>query len=109
MSEITTSNTAEYTTALLCFINCLIVGSHEIWTRHTLRSEMIGLGLLNVLDSLKSSADPGLMVQIEVFEHRRLQDDDQLDLTEEKSIFDLFSTFFHKVSNSNNLKFVELN
>lgn len=67
---------------------------------------MIGLGLLDTLDGYRMAAtdpaqssliDPDLLIQIQVFEHYRAKDDEQLDASDEKPLYDLFSVYFQKV------------
>lgn len=98
VSEMIAVDLIEYKTAILCFVNCLILGTEEIWSRHSIRSEVIGLGILEAIESLKTTDNPELMIQIQVFEYHRSKDEDNLDVSEEKSLFDLFSNFFAKVS-----------
>lgn len=98
VSEIIAADLIEYKTAILCFINCLILGTEEIWTRHSIRSEVIGLGILESIESLKTTENQELMIQIQVFEYHRTKDEDSLEVEEEKGLFDLFSDFFTKVS-----------
>lgn len=97
ISEINAADTIEYKAAILGFANSLILGTDKIWTRHAIRSEMIGLGLLEVIENMKMTDNPELAIQIQVFELHRMKDEDSLDATEEKSLFDLFSLYFIKV------------
>lgn len=88
----------EYKTTILCFVNCLILGTEDIWTRHAVRTEMIVLGLLDEIEKMKLSSDnPELLIQIQVFEHHRSKDEDKLDVADERSLFDLFTNFFVQV------------
>ena len=91
------ADTVEYQAAILGFANSLILGTEKIWTRHAIRSEMIGLGLLEAVENLRATENPELSIQIQVFEVHRMKDEDNLDNTEEKSLFDLFSLYFIKV------------
>lgn len=97
VSELIAAELVEYKTAILCFVNCLILGTEEIWIRHSIRSELINLGLLDEIDCLKTSTSPELIIQIQVFEHHRSKDEDHLDVAEEKSLFENFCDFFMKV------------
>lgn len=97
ISEMNDADTVEYKAAILGFANSLILGTEKIWTRHAIRSEMIGLGLLEVIENMKITENPELTIQIQVFELHRMKDEDSLDETEEKSLFDLFSLYFIKV------------
>jgi hypothetical protein len=91
------ADTVEYKAAILGFANSLILGTAKIWTRHAIRSEMVGLGLLEAIENLKETDSPELSIQIQVFELHRMRDEDSLGETEEKSLFDLFSLYFIKV------------
>ena len=62
-----------------------------------MRCELIGLGFLDVLDLFRTTTDHELIVQVEVFDHNRMNDDDQLELSDEKSLYDLFTLFLQKV------------
>lgn len=97
MTELKLSETDEYNTTVISLINCLILGSEDIWTRHSMRCELIGLGFLDVLDLFRTTTDHELIVQVEVFDHNRMNDDDQLELSDEKSLYDLFTLFLKKV------------
>ncbi|XP_046647643.1 inverted formin-2-like [Daphnia pulicaria] len=97
ISEINAADTIEYKAAILGFANSLILGTDKIWTRHAIRSEMIGLGLLEVIENMKMTDNPELAIQIQVFELHRMKDEDSLDATEDKSLFDLFSLYFIKI------------
>lgn len=97
VSEILTADTVEYKATILGFVNSLILGTENIWTRHAIRSEMIGLGLLDAIENVEMSDNPELFIQIQVFEHHHTKDDDNLDQTDVKSLFDLFSLYFIKV------------
>jgi len=98
VSELQLSETDEYKKTVLCLINCLILGSEDIWARHSMRCELIIAGFLDVIDAFRTSTDPELMIQVEVFDQNRMSDDDLLDLTEEKSLHDLFTLFLQKVN-----------
>lgn len=98
ISELKAADITEYKAAILGFANCLILGTEEIWMRHSIRSEMIGLGFLETIENMKLEENPDLLIQVQVFEHHRSKDEDLLDLAEEKPLFDLFSIYFLKVN-----------
>ena len=97
VTELQQSETAEYKNSVMCLINCLILGSEDVLSRHVMRSELITLGFLAIIEPYRPVADPELMTQINVFDNHRMVDDDQLDLTEEKPIHDLLMIFLQKV------------
>lgn len=97
MSEMVAVDNVEYKAAILGFANSLILGTENIWTRHAIRSEMIGLGILEAIENVEMTGNPEICIQIQVFEHHRTKDEDNLDETDEKSLFDLFSLYFLKV------------
>lgn len=107
VDELKTANLEEYQTVILSFINCLILGTEEIWERHSIRSEMIAIGLLDVIETMRTKAeqatepkeglDPHLLIQIHVFEFHRSKDEELLDVTDEKPLYDLFTLYFQKV------------
>ena len=51
--ELHNSPTVEYQTAVLAFINCLILATPDLRERVRVRSEFIGLKLLHVLGDLR--------------------------------------------------------
>jgi len=51
--ELRNSPTVEYQTAVLAFINCLILATPDLRERARVRSEFIGLRLLQVLGDLR--------------------------------------------------------
>lgn len=55
-----------------------------------MKTERTALGLLNVLDRLRADelCDDELLIQIEVFERQRQNDDERLDLRQDRPFFD---------------------
>ena len=110
VSELQLSETDEYRTSVLCLINCLICRSEDVWARHSMRNELTVVGFLDVIDTIRTSTvDSELMIQINVFEQHRMNDDDLLDVDVEKPIYDLFSHLVQKVCRLNDMLCIELN
>lgn len=67
----------EYQTALVAFINCLIISTPRLVDRVRLRNEFVGVHLVPVLNRLRVSAEnePELAVQLDVFDEQRESDD----------------------------------
>ncbi|XP_022815236.1 inverted formin-2 [Spodoptera litura] len=79
VEELKNAATTDYKTALLAFINCLIISAPRLPDRIRVRNEFIGLGLLPTLNNLRHEAasHPDLGVQLDVFEEQRESDEAQ--------------------------------
>ncbi|XP_045460083.1 inverted formin-2 [Harmonia axyridis] len=79
VKELDRSTIVEYQTALVAFINCLIISTPRLTDRTRLRNEFIGCHLLPVLNNLRkcAEAEPELAVQLDVFDEQRDSDDAQ--------------------------------
>ncbi|KAH9639545.1 hypothetical protein HF086_012396 [Spodoptera exigua] len=79
VEELKNAATTDYKTALLAFINCLIISAPRLPDRIRVRNEFIGLGLLPALNNLRHEAasHPDLGVQLDVFEEQRESDEAQ--------------------------------
>ncbi|XP_037867872.2 inverted formin-2 [Bombyx mori] len=79
VEELKNATSTEYKTALVAFINCLIISAPRLPDRTRVRNEFIGLGLLSVLNNLRheASSQPDLSVQLDVFEEQRESDEAQ--------------------------------
>ncbi|CAH0685619.1 unnamed protein product [Chilo suppressalis] len=79
VEELKAAGSVEYKTALLAFLNCLIISAPRLPDRARLRNELIGLGLLPTLNNLRHEAasHPDLGVQLDVFEEQRESDEAQ--------------------------------
>ncbi|KAL3278659.1 hypothetical protein HHI36_016196 [Cryptolaemus montrouzieri] len=79
VKELDRSTIVEYQTALVAFINCLIISTPRLTDRTRLRNEFIGCHLLPVLNNLRkcAEAEPELAVQLDVFDEQRDSDDVQ--------------------------------
>ena len=78
--ELRDATSLEYKTALVAFINCIIISTPQLKDRLRIRNEFVGLKLLAILNDLKSEAasDTDLSVQIDVFEEQKESDESQL-------------------------------
>ncbi|XP_037302658.1 inverted formin-2 isoform X2 [Manduca sexta] len=79
VEELKNATTTDYKTALMAFINCLIISAPRLPDRIKVRNEFIGLGLLPTLNSLRHEAasHQDLGVQLDVFEEQRESDEAQ--------------------------------
>ncbi|XP_053615394.1 inverted formin-2 isoform X2 [Plodia interpunctella] len=79
VEELKNASTTDYKTALVAFINCLIISAPRLPDRIRVRNEFIGLGLLPTLNNLRHEAasHPDLGVQLDVFEEQRESDEAQ--------------------------------
>ncbi|CAB3224740.1 unnamed protein product [Arctia plantaginis] len=79
VEELKNATTTDYKTALVAFINCLIISAPRLPDRIRVRNEFIGLGLLPTLNNLRHEAasQPDLGVQLDVFEEQRESDEAQ--------------------------------
>ncbi|CAG9568417.1 unnamed protein product [Danaus chrysippus] len=77
VDELKNATTIDYKTALVAFVNCLIISAPRLPDRIRVRNEFIGLGLLSTLSSLRHEAasHPNLGVQLDVFEEQRESDE----------------------------------
>ncbi|XP_015516525.2 uncharacterized protein LOC107221879 isoform X1 [Neodiprion lecontei] len=79
VDELQNATGGDYRTALLAFINCLIISTPILKDRVRIRNEFIGLKLLPILNELRkeSSRVPDLQVQLDVFDEQRESDEEQ--------------------------------
>ena len=80
VKELRDATSLDYKTALVAFINCIIISTPQLKDRLRIRNEFVGLRLLAILNDLKSEAasDTDLSVQIDVFEEQKESDESQL-------------------------------
>ncbi|XP_076235576.1 FH2 domain-containing protein formin 3 isoform X2 [Calliopsis andreniformis] len=76
VEELEKAITEDYRTALLAFINCLVISTPELKDRIRIRNEFIGLKLLPILNELRKSHAPDLRVQLDVFDDQRETDEE---------------------------------
>lgn len=76
VSELESAKSVEYQTALVAFINCLIISTPRLVDRVRLRNEFVGVHLVPVLNRLRVSAEnePELAVQLDVFDEQQDSD-----------------------------------
>ncbi|XP_028397616.1 inverted formin-2-like [Dendronephthya gigantea] len=88
-----------YVTSCVAFVNAIIMSTDDFQERVKLRNEFIGLGLLEELNVLKNEEDDDLLLQIDVFESQRLNDEDEfggeINLNNHN---DVFQALFQKIS-----------
>ncbi|XP_048516246.1 uncharacterized protein LOC105690620 [Athalia rosae] len=79
VDELQNATGGDYRTALLAFINCLIISTPILKDRVRIRNEFIGLKLVPILNELRkeSSRVPDLQVQLDVFDEQRESDEEQ--------------------------------
>ncbi|XP_070105462.1 inverted formin-2 isoform X4 [Equus caballus] len=102
MSELSDSSNVPYVVTLLSVINAIILGPEDLRARTQLRSEFIGLQLLDVLTRLRDLEDADLLIQLEAFEEAKAEDEEELlrvcggiDMNSHQEVF---ASLFHKVS-----------
>lgn len=80
VEELKAASTAEYNTALVAFINCIIISTPQLKDRIRIRNEFIGLKVLDVISKLRQDAvnDSDLAVQLDVFDEQRDTDEAQI-------------------------------
>lgn len=94
VDELDRATASDYRTALLAFINCLIISTGRLQDRVRLRNEFIACRLLTVLNTVRTLAEnePDLAVQLDVFDEQRDSDEQQnlisgLDLNSPLDVF----------------------
>lgn len=104
--ELKDASSVEYKTALVAFINCIIISTPQLKDRIRIRNEFIGLKLFNILNDLKSEAvtDTDLAVQIDVFDEQRESDESQVqagpDGVDLSSHLDVFYSILRQVTDT---------
>uniref|UniRef100_A0A8C5LKZ7 Inverted formin-2 n=2 Tax=Jaculus jaculus TaxID=51337 RepID=A0A8C5LKZ7_JACJA len=102
MSELSDSDNVPYVVTLLSVINAIILGPEDLRTRAQLRSEFIGLQLLDILTRLRDLEDADLLIQLEAFDEAKAEDEEELQRVcngiNMNSHEQVFASLFHKVS-----------
>ncbi|XP_066985024.1 uncharacterized protein [Macrobrachium rosenbergii] len=103
VEELKSSTTAEYSTALVAFINCIIISTPLLKDRIRIRNEFIGLKVLDVISRLRQDAvnDSDLAVQLDVFDEQRDTDEAQIsgpDGVDLSSPMDVFFAILRQVA-----------
>ncbi|XP_031785571.1 cell division control protein 12 isoform X2 [Nasonia vitripennis] len=78
VDELRKASAEDYQTALLAFINCLVISAPVLKDRVRIRNEFIGLKLLPILNDLRKEKShvPDLRVQLDVFDDQRDTDEE---------------------------------
>ncbi|KAJ8673934.1 hypothetical protein QAD02_005196, partial [Eretmocerus hayati] len=78
VDELRQAQAEDYQTALLAFINCLVISAPVLKDRVRIRNEFIGLKLLPILNDLRKDKShvPDLRVQLDVFDDQRDTDEE---------------------------------
>nr|XP_036847344.1 inverted formin-2 isoform X3 [Manis javanica] len=102
LNELADSDNVPYLVTLLSVVNAVILGPEDLRARAQLRSEFIGLQLLDVLTRLRDLDDADLLIQLQAFEEARAEDEEELlrvcggiDMNSHQEVF---ASVFHKVS-----------
>ncbi|XP_052276568.1 inverted formin-2-like isoform X5 [Dreissena polymorpha] len=103
--ELRTAEIVPYKTTLIAFINCILVATDELEERVRLRNQFIGLNLLDILDELRGEEDDDLVIQCNVFDDEKQDDDDAfnalnpvgIDITDHNAVF---NALYQKVFNT---------
>ncbi|XP_028620300.1 inverted formin-2 isoform X2 [Grammomys surdaster] len=102
MNELSDSDNVPYVVTLLSVINAIILGPEDLRMRAQLRSEFIGLQLLDILTRLRDLEDADLLIQLEAFEEAKVEDEEELQRLSDginiNSHQEVFASLFHKVS-----------
>uniref|UniRef100_A0A8C9E5P7 Inverted formin 2 n=1 Tax=Phocoena sinus TaxID=42100 RepID=A0A8C9E5P7_PHOSS len=100
MNELSDSDNVPYVATLLSVVNAIILGPEDVRARAQLRSEFIGLQLLDVLTRLRDLEDEDLLIQLEAFREAKAEDEEELlrvfggvDVSSHQEVF---SSLFHK-------------
>uniref|UniRef100_A0A146M1M5 FH2 domain-containing protein 1 n=2 Tax=Lygus hesperus TaxID=30085 RepID=A0A146M1M5_LYGHE len=77
--ELENAQEVDYQTALLAFINCLIISTPQLKDRVRIRNEFVGLKLLPLLNELRRTGKSvhDLRVQLDVFDEQKESDEAQ--------------------------------
>ncbi|XP_059158826.1 inverted formin-2-like isoform X2 [Physella acuta] len=105
LNELKSSELTPYRTSLMAFINCILCACEDLHERNKIRSEFVGLNLLDVIPDLRNFNDRELDIQCDVFDDFKNDDDEELALcfTDNVDINnhqELFDVIFRKVYNT---------
>ncbi|XP_018405882.1 PREDICTED: uncharacterized protein LOC108782187 isoform X1 [Cyphomyrmex costatus] len=76
VDELQKATTEDYQTALLAFINCLVISTPVLKDRIRIRNEFIGLKLLPILNELRKSHVSDVRVQLDAFDDQQEADEE---------------------------------
>ncbi|KAH1022552.1 hypothetical protein HUJ04_011938 [Dendroctonus ponderosae] len=78
VQELEQTRISDYQTALVAFINCLVISTSNLRDRVRIRNEFIECQLLEVLNRMrKSDPQPDLTAQLDVFEEQHKSDESE--------------------------------
>ncbi|XP_060063512.1 uncharacterized protein LOC132543969 [Ylistrum balloti] len=105
LDELKSTESVEYKTILLEFINCIIIYTQKIEDRIRIRNEFFGLKLQEVINQLRrqEDLDPNVNVQLDVFVEHKANDDEQLPGAKGVDLncsLDVFHTIFKTVDDT---------
>ncbi|KAL5011361.1 hypothetical protein ScPMuIL_009912 [Solemya velum] len=105
VNELKTAELTPYKTTLMAFVNCILVATEEHDDRIRIRSEFIGLNLLDIINTLRNEDDDDLIIQCDVFDDEKQADDDiQASLNPNglniNNHEDVFTALYQKVYNT---------
>ncbi|KAL4230753.1 hypothetical protein ACF0H5_011128 [Mactra antiquata] len=103
--ELRTTEVVQYKTTLIAFINCILVATEDLEERVRLRQQFIGLNLLDVIDLLRNEDDEDLVIQCNVFDDEKQEDDEAfaalnpigIDINDHNAVFNML---YEKVYNT---------
>lgn len=105
VDELREAKDADYQTALMALVNCIIISSSALKDRIRYRNEFIGLKILDVIRQLRKecsdNADSDLTVQLDVFDEQRYTDEGQItgpDGVDLNSHLDVFYAILRQVA-----------
>ncbi|XP_018349865.1 PREDICTED: uncharacterized protein LOC108753036 isoform X3 [Trachymyrmex septentrionalis] len=76
VDELQKATSEDYQTALLAFINCLVISTPVLKDRIRIRNEFIGLKLLPILNELRKSHVSDVRVQLNAFDYQQEADEE---------------------------------
>ncbi|KAG5307322.1 FHDC1 protein, partial [Acromyrmex insinuator] len=76
VDELQKATSEDYQTALLAFINCLVISTPVLKDRIRIRNEFIGLKLLPILNELRKSHASDVRVQLNAFDYQQEADEE---------------------------------
>ncbi|XP_076340531.1 inverted formin-2-like isoform X2 [Tachypleus tridentatus] len=100
LNELKEAEVLPYTATILAFINCIVASAEDFHERVRIRNEFIGLGLLDIISSLRKTDEDDVFIQCHVFDKSKFADDEHsesLGLNLTTSHYDLFQSVFDKV------------
>ncbi|CAG9765183.1 unnamed protein product [Ceutorhynchus assimilis] len=105
VQELEQARTTDYQTALVAFINCLIISTSNLIDRIRIRNEFFECQLLQVLNKIRNSKpEPDLSAQIDVFDeqHKSDQSEHQIEFksVDLDSPLDIFYAILKKVADT---------